>query len=98
METLAERSDDVSEDDALDDDKMRRLVLKKAGADPKSVFDIESKFHAHGDCVCDGDGTDLEFEIAAEALDLPRWVYGDIYAEGGPGTGYDQSGGRSQLQ
>lgn len=90
-EALAERDSDISEDDALDDRKLRALVLKRAAADPKSVLDPDSVFHAHGHRICAGDGTDIEFQIAAEALDLPRWARRESHEEGGPGSGYAQA-------
>lgn len=90
-EALAEDDDEISEDDAFDDRKMSALVLERAAANPQCVFDIDSILHAHGRGVCDGDGTDVEFEIACEAIDLPRWAHRAIYESGGVGGGYAQA-------
>ena len=90
-EALTEREDEISEEDACDDDKMRALLLARAEARPADIFNPSSRLHAHGRGVCNGDGTDLEFQIAAEALDLPRWAYRAVYEEGGVGGGYAQA-------
>lgn len=90
-ESCVEHDDEISAEAAFDDDKMRALVLTQAAARPSDIFDPSSLLHAHGTGICDGDGTDLEFQIAAEALDLPRWAHRDIYDEGGVGGGYAQA-------
>jgi hypothetical protein len=88
----AERSGEVPEmnDEAVVAEvPLRERVLKLVRDNPDDLSTPRTEIHAHG-ALCDGEYGDEELWVAAQALDLPRWVKLESYCEGGLGAGYDQ--------